>query len=226
MFTDREWSLALFRGIAQRGLGRPYAIQASLDIADDDEVLTALVESGCMTVLIGLESVSEESLSMMRKGVNLRIGVAHYALKIKKLHNHGLAASGTFMFGNDGDGPDIFQRTVEFVLEAGLDVAHLGLLTPYPGTDLYHRLAQEGRLLYTRFPDDYIRYDLRTAVFQPMTMTPQQLEEGLQWATRAVGSCGTAARRAWFTWNATRDVRMAAMAFRWNRSGLYRRVIR
>jgi len=224
-FTDREWALALFQGMVERGFRRPYAVQASLDIADDQELLRALKRSNCMTVLIGFESVSEASLRVMRKGVNLRIGVTHYKEKVGKLHDHGLAVSGTFMFGNDGDGPDIFERTAEFVLEAGIDLVHFGLLTPNPGTDLFERLAREGRLLYTDFPADYARYDLRTAVFRPLKMTPGQLEEGLVRATQAVGSRWAVARRAWNTWWATRNPVMTAITLRWNRSGLYHRVI-
>jgi radical SAM superfamily enzyme YgiQ (UPF0313 family) len=226
VFTDRQWALALFRGLAERGFRQPYAIQASLNIADDPQVLSALKQSGCMTVLIGLESVSEESLRVMRKGVNLKIGVAHYREKIARLHDQGLASSGTFIFGSDGDGPDIFERTVEFVLEAGIDIAHFGLLTPFPGTDLYDRLVREGRLLYTNFPEDYRRFDLRTAIFRPRKLAPEQLEEGVVWATRAVGSRVPAARRAWRTWRETGNPLVATIAYRWNRSGLYNRVVR
>jgi radical SAM superfamily enzyme YgiQ (UPF0313 family) len=225
VFVDREWALTLFRGMAERGLARRYAVQASMDIADDDEMLLALKKSGCMTVLVGFESVSEQSLRMMRKGVNLKVGVAHYREKIAKLHEHGLASSGTFIFGNDGDGPDIFERTVEFVLEAGLDLAHFGLLTPMPGTDLYDRLAREGRLLYTDFPSDYARYDQRTVVYRPRRMTPEQLEEGLVWATREVGRWPAATRRAWNTLRMTKSPFVAGITFLWNRSGLYRRVM-
>ena len=225
VFTDREWALSLFKGMAERGFHRPYAVQASLDIAQDDPVLAALKRSGCMTVLIGFESVCEESLRMMRKGVNLRIGVAGYRETIARLHDHGLAASGTFIFGYDGDGPDIFERTAEFVLESGIDVAHFGLLTPLPGTDLFNRLARQGRLLYSNFPRDYARYTLTAATFRPDHMTPEQLEEGLVWATRAVGSRAVAMQRAWHTWLATRNPAMTAIAYRWNRSGLYQRVV-
>jgi radical SAM superfamily enzyme YgiQ (UPF0313 family) len=224
VFTNREWALALFCGMAERGHRRPYAVQASLDIADDSDVLTALKRSGCMTVLIGFESLSEESLRVMRKGVNLKIGVAHYKEKIEKLHAHGLASSGTFMFGNDGDGPDIFEQTVEFVIESGLDLIHFGLLTPNPGTDLFGRLEREGRLLYTSFPADYARYDLRTAVFRPLRMTPEQLEEGVVWATEAISSWQAVVSRAWRTWRATGNPFMAATALRWSRTGLYDRV--
>jgi radical SAM superfamily enzyme YgiQ (UPF0313 family) len=225
VFTDRDWALSLFRGMAERGLRRPYAVQASLNVADDTEMLAALKGSGCMTVLIGFESVSEESLRIMRKGVNLKIGVGHYKERIDRLHDQGLAASGTFIFGNDGDQPDIFERTAEFVLDTGLDLAHFGLLTPYPGTDLYDRLAREDRLLYTDFPQDYVRYDLHTAVFRPRQMTPEQLEEGLQWATHQVSSWSMTVRRAWKTWSATGNLWMTALSLVWNRSGLYQRVV-
>ena len=225
VYTDREWALALFGGMADRGLSRPYSVQASLDIANDGEMLAALKRSGCFAVLIGFESVSEKSLHAMRKIANLRIGVAHYGDQIDRIHDHGLVVAGTFIFGNDGDGPDIFEQTVEFVLEAGVDLAHFGLLTPNPGTDLYRRLASEGRLLYTDFPEDYALYDLHTAVFRPTMMTPEQLEEGLVWATQAVGSRSAAVRRAWNTWRASGNAAAAVLALRWNRTGLYQYVV-
>ncbi len=225
VFVDREWALALFREIARRGMRRSFAVQASLNVAQDDEMLVALKDSGCMTVLVGLESLNEESLRLMRKGVNLKIGVGRYAESIQRLHDRGLAVSGTFIFGYDGDEPDIFQRTVDFVLETGLDIAHFGLLTPIPGTDLYDRLARQDRLLYTHFPGDYSRYDLRTAVFRPARMTPEQLEEGLDWSARAVSSTAVTMRRTWHTWRATGSLLMAALALGWNRTGLYRRIV-
>jgi radical SAM superfamily enzyme YgiQ (UPF0313 family) len=223
-YLDRQWALTLFQGMAEQGLKRPYAIQASLNLADDEQLLTALRRSGCMTVLIGFESISEESLRVMRKGVNLKIGVAQYRSKIDKLHDHGLTVSGSFIFGNDGDDPDIFDRTVEFVLEAGLDLVHFGLLTPNPGTELYSRLAREGRLLHTDFPSDHARYDLHTAVFRPLRMTPEQLEEGLCRAMRAVGSWPAALRRAWNTWRITKNLAMPVIAFRWSRSAQAARI--
>jgi radical SAM superfamily enzyme YgiQ (UPF0313 family) len=224
MYTDREWSLALFRGMVDRGLKRPYAAQACVNVTEDDEMLAALKSSGCMVVLIGFESVSEESLRVMRKGVNLKVGVAHYRDRISRLHDHGLLAFGSFMFGNDGDGRDIFDHTAEFVLEAGLDMTYLGILTPYPGTDLHSRLTQENRLLYTDYPADYSRYDTNAAVFRPLRMTPEELEEGLVRAANALGARSAAARRAWDTFRRTGDPLVSALIYRWHRSGLYRRI--
>ena len=111
IMCDRDHALALFRAMAERGLQRRHAVQASLDVAEDDELLRTLKASGCFTVLIGFESVSEETLRRMRKAVNVRVGVDQYRDRIARVHRHGLMVAGTFILGCDGDRPDIFERT-------------------------------------------------------------------------------------------------------------------
>lgn len=224
MMADRDHALALFRAMAQRGLQRRHAVQASLDIADDDEMLAALKASGCFVVLIGLESVSEATLRTMRKGVNLRVGVEHYRDKIARLHARGLMIAATFILGNDGDGPDIFQRTADFVLDAGVDLAHLGLLIPTPGTDVFDRLAREGRMLLADLPADYALLDLNRAMFVPQAMSPGEAEAGLAAATRAIARWPVALRRAARTWRDTGDFAAAAISLLWTRTGLHQRV--
>ncbi len=224
IYADREYALALFRAIAARGLQRRYAVQASLDIADDDELLAALRASGCFAVMVGLESLSEDSLRVMRKGVNLRVGVNGYKGKLDRLHAHGLMAAATFILGGDGDPPDIFQRTAQFVLEAGVDLAHFGLLIPTPGTDVFDRLSRQGRLLFTDFPADYALFDLVHAVFVPQAMTPQQAEAGLETAAKAISAWPVALRRAYRTWRATRNPAAALISLAWTRTGLHSRI--
>jgi radical SAM superfamily enzyme YgiQ (UPF0313 family) len=222
--ADREYSLALFRAIAERGLRRRYAVQASLNIADDDELLAALKAAGCFVIMVGLESVNEATLRAMRKGVNLSVGVERYQEKIERLHARGLMVAATFILGGDGDGPDIFARTAEFVLKAGVDLAHFGLLMPTPGTDLFERLRGEGRLLYTDFPKDYARLDLNSAQFIPSGMTTEDAERGLRAATRAISAWPVALRRALRTWRATANPAAAAISLIWTRTGLHARV--
>ena len=224
MMADRDWALALFRAMAERGLQRRHAVQDSLDIADDEEMLAALKASGCFVVLIGLESVNEATLRTMRKGVNLHVGVEHYRDKIAHLHARGLLIAATFILGNDGDEPDIFQRTVDFVLDAGVDLAHLGLLIPTPGTDVFDRLVREGRMLLTEFPADYALFDLNRATFVPKAMSPQQAEVGLVAATHAIARWPMALKRAARTWRDTGDLAAAAISLLWTRTGLHRRV--
>jgi hypothetical protein len=156
--------------------------------------------------------------------VNLRVGVEHYRDKIARLHARGLMIAATFILGNDGDEPDIFQRTADFVLDAGVDLAHLGLLIPTPGTDVFDRLAREGRMLLTEFPADYALFDLNRATFVPKAMSPQQAEAGLATATHAIARWPVALRRAARTWRDTGDFAAAAISLLWTRTGLHRRV--
>lgn len=226
IMADRDWAVALFRGMAEYGLQRRFAVQASLSIADDDELLGWLRRAGCFAVMTGLESVSEASLQTMRKGVNLGIGVARYQEKIAQIHRHGMMVAGTFIFGNDGDGPDIFRRTAEFVITAGVDLAHFGILVPDPGTDLHDRLRREGRLLYTTYPEDYWRHHLGQALFVPKMMTPDQLETGTRWAVNAISGWPVLLQRGWRTWRDTGNAFAALIAVAWTRSGLRARVQR
>jgi radical SAM superfamily enzyme YgiQ (UPF0313 family) len=230
LFTDdniaaeRDWAIELFRGIAERGLRRRFAVQASLSIAEEPGLLRWLRRAGCFAVMTGLESVSEDSLRRMRKGVNLRIGVEGYRERIRQIHAQGMMVAGTFMFGNDGDGPDIFRRTAKFVSEAGVDLAHFGILLPDPGTDLYDRLKREGRLLYTAYPEDYRRHHLGQALFAPQQMSPAELEEGYRWAVADVSRWPAVIRRSWRTWRDTGNIFAAIVAMAWTRTGLRARL--
>ena len=223
IMADRNWSLDLFRGMAERGLQRRFAVQASLSIADDDELLSWLHRAGCFAIMTGLESVSEDSLRAMRKGVNLKIGPAAYQEKIAKIHAHKMMVAGTFMFGNDGDGLDIFEQTVNFVKQASVDLAHFGILVPDPGTDLHLRLQAEDRLIFTQYPQDYRRHHLGQALFIPARMTTRQLEEGARWAMNEISRWPIVLRRSWQTWRHTRSLFAALIALIWTRSGLLAR---
>lgn len=231
LFTDdniaveRDWAVALFRGMAERGLQRRFAVQASLDIADDEELLRCLRRAGCFAVMTGLESVSAASLRAMRKGVNLRVGVDSYRQRIAQVHRHGMMVAGTFIFGSDGDERDIFDRSVRFVLDSGLDLAHFGILVPDPGTDLHDRLKREGRLSFTTYPADYRRHHLGQVLFQPRGMTPAQLEAGYHWAVGQVSRWPVVIRRAWRTWRETGSLFAAIVALAWTRSGLRARTV-
>ena len=86
------------RGIYQNWFGF-----TSLNIYEDDETLDYMAKSGCVGVLIGIESINEDALKSMNKGVNLRITIDKYKEAIKNIRKHGLAVWGTMVFGNDND---------------------------------------------------------------------------------------------------------------------------
>lgn len=148
--------------------------QSTLLISADGELLNLAVRSGCRGLFIGFESLNEASLKGVNKGFNR---VRDYETSIKKLHDHGILLCASFVFGFDHDDPSVFERTLDFLKRNKVGVAALTILVPFPGTRLYQKLHEEGRIL-TR---DWSKYNYTTAVFRPRLMEPHTLEEGTRW---------------------------------------------
>jgi radical SAM superfamily enzyme YgiQ (UPF0313 family) len=155
-----------------------------------------MARSGCKGLLLGLETVSEESLKDAKKRFNSSVG---YKSLVGDLHKLGISVQGCFVFGLDHDTPDIFDATVEFAIDAGVDLPRFAVLTPFPGTPLHSRLEAEGRIL----TKDWELYDGQHVVFQPKNMTVRQLIEGHERAWRKVYNWSSIARRLWKAGNFT-----------------------
>jgi len=162
---------------ALRPLGRRWSCQISIDVARDETLLDRLAEAGCRFVLIGFESLNPASLRQMGKRWNTVSG--SYTKVAGALHRRGIGIYGTFVFGYDADTPDTFDRTLDFALEARLELANFNPLTPTPGSALYDRLSAEGRLLS---PTWWLQPDYRYghAIFEPRGMAAQELTQGIQ----------------------------------------------
>ena len=145
------------------------------------------MRSGCQGVLIGFESLNPANLQAMNKTFNTARGGFERALA--NLRRHRIRVYGTFIFGYDGDTPDSFEPTVAFAQEHALYIAAFNHLTPFPGTPLYQRLEQEGRLLHEAWWLDE-RYSYNRIPFQPRGMSPERLQR----------NC-LAARRKFYSWS-------------------------
>lgn len=161
---------------------------ATLSIARDPEMLALARQSGCVLLVIGIESIGQENLDGVRKGFNQ---VGEYSTLLKRIHGAGIVASCSTIFGFDEDDPGVFDRTVDFMIENRVRVAPFFILTPIPGTVTWRRMKSEGRIL----TDDFSRYDTVTAVFRPAKMLPEELEAGLRHAYRKLHGLGSIARR-------------------------------
>jgi len=118
--------------------------EASVDLAADDELLSLMVEAGFDMVFVGIETPDAASLAECRKGQNLRSGLME---SVEKIQRAGIEVTAGFIVGFDSDSDDIFDRQIEFIRKAGIPMAMVGLLSAIPNTQLYRRLAEEGRLL-------------------------------------------------------------------------------
>lgn len=186
LISDRAYARALFTALAPLGI-RWFGLVTSL-IGRDEELMDLMAASGCSGVLIGFETVGAAALKAMRKGFNEPTG---YAALVRALHRRGISIYGTFVFGLDEDDESVFERTVEFCVESGIDLPRFAIQTPFPGTPLYRRLEAEGRILSR----DWELYDGQHVVFQPKGMSPEALAEGHVRAWKAVYSVPNIARR-------------------------------
>lgn len=172
LFYDKQSALELFRAIAP--LKKKWACQISMDAARDDTLLAEMKKAGCFLVLIGFESLNTDSLGEMHKAANT---AADYEDIIQRIYRHKLLIYGTFVLGCDGDSVDVFQKTYDFAVRNHMAVTNFNPLIPMPGTGVYERMEQEGRLLYRKWwLSDQYRYG--ETAYQPKHMTPLQLQEG------------------------------------------------
>ena len=173
IIADQSYAEALFRALI------PLRIQwfglATTRICDRPALLDLAARSGCRGLLIGLESIRSANLRSLRKGFN---HPENYHQVVSRLHEHGIAIQGCFVFGLDDDTPDIFMETARFAVDAGIDLPRFAVATPFPGTPLYARLEREQRITSRNWE----LYDGQHVVFRPLKMTIQELEDGTRQA--------------------------------------------
>ena len=177
LISDPAYARELFTALIPLKV-RWFGLSTSL-IGRDPALMDLMAKSGCTGLLIGFESISKAGLGTIDKRFN---DPALYAELIRDLHRRGITIQGCFVFGSDGDGPDVFDATADFVIRTQIDLPRFAVLTPFPGTPLHRRLDAEGRIL-TR---DWELYDGQHVVFQPSQMTPAALQAGHERAWKAV----------------------------------------
>ncbi len=154
-----------------------YGCLATASVGDDPEVLDLMARSGCLHVNIGMETISPASLKAINKKQNK---IEDYERQFRALRDRGIGFSVNVMFGLDGDDPDIFERTVDFLIRVKAPVSFMFILAPRPGTKVRDQLLGEGRI----FNHDWTRYCGFQVVYHPKHMTARQLEEGYWRANR------------------------------------------
>jgi radical SAM superfamily enzyme YgiQ (UPF0313 family) len=192
LFNQEERLRALLAAI--RPLRLRWSCQASLDVAANPDLVRLMAESGCLSVMIGFESLNEDNLRIMRKTWHRKY--AGYDDVVGVFRKHGIMVYGGFVLGYDHDTPAAFGATLDFALRNKLFLANFNPLAPTPGAPLYDRLRDQGRLLrdpWWLHPE----YRYGDGMFRPAQMTPQQLMQGCYRARTAFNRYGSIARRAW-----------------------------
>jgi len=188
LIADKDYAKELCRALIPLNV-KWFGLSTVL-IAHDPELMELMARSGCRGLLLGLETVSEGSLGDAKKVFNASVD---FKAMIQDLHKLGISIQGCFVFGLDHDTVDVFDATVEFAIDTGIELPRFSVLTPFPGTPLFHRLQQERRInLY-----DWELYDGQHVVFQPKNMTVPELVEGHERAWKQVYRWSAIAKRLW-----------------------------
>lgn len=169
LLGNRRFAAALFEGM--RGMGRVFQAASTVDAVLAPDLLEAAVEAGLRSLFVGFETVNPANLAEQRKRQNVG---RDYAAVAKRVHDAGAMVNASFVFGMDSDGPDVFDRTVEWAVAQGIETATFHIMTPYPGTGLFRRIEAEGRIVHR----DWDLYDTRHVVYTPRGMTARELEDG------------------------------------------------
>ena len=184
----------LLQGMIDKGLKVNWTAQARVDVVKDEELLNLMRDTGCTFLYLGLESINPLTLESYRKEQT----VQDIADAVKILHKYGIKVHGMFVLGSDDDDLKTIKDTVRFARGLKIDTVQFLVLTPFPGTETYDELIEQGRILV----DDWSKYSGHHVVFNPLKMTPYQLQkEGSFRSMRRFYSL-------WRTWK-------LGMRFRW-----------
>jgi len=193
IFSNEAYCRELFTEVAK--LNVIWVGQASLHLtASNPELLALAVKSGCFSLFVGIESLSEANLRATGSlAKNKASTPKDMAQSLRVLHDHGIVVMAGVIFGFDNDDTGVFDRTREFLLDCRVGHGSFSALTPFPGTRIFAELQAQSRI--TTY--DWSKYDGITSVFVPKLMSPQQLQDG----TRQMGvnfySTANILRRLW-----------------------------
>lgn len=175
-FNDRAYALDLFKAIEDLDIIWFTSMEPSF--ADDEELVIAAAKSGLRSVLLGIETPSKVSLAENNKS-----HLDHERLKkqIAFLHAHDIEVDAAMLFGFDDHTEDIWEETLNFVLDIGIDVTHAVAPIPFPGTKLYDKLDKSDRLI----TKDWSKYDGAQLVYEHPTLSADNVSYGLYWYEEA-----------------------------------------
>jgi radical SAM superfamily enzyme YgiQ (UPF0313 family) len=174
-FVNKRHGRELVRALAREHVR--WFTETDISVAEDEELLGLMHDSGCAQVLVGLESPSRAGLEGLEQKTNWKAKQrTKYLRAIDRIQRRGITVNGCFILGLDGAGPESFEEIRDFVRESGLYEVQITVQTAFPGTPLHERLKREGRLLREDAWELCTLFDVN---LKPALMSVGELEEGL-----------------------------------------------
>lgn len=218
----RERAKKLFQGIIDRGIKKLWISQASINFADDDEVLELAAKSGCKMIFLGIETEGLEQLQEAGKKLNIKRGVSSFNDTFRKIQKHGISVIAGFIFGWDTDDEKSIMNRVRYIRACEADAIQTSILTPLPGTRMWTKFETDNRLRLKNFPEDWQHYDYSDMTFYANKLTPEEFYPIMIRAFKRIYSFPIMIKRFIRTLIRTKSMLVAIWSFRSNYN--YRRM--
>ena len=216
---DRYWLSEFFTRVRELKLNKIYFAQSSLKIGEYPDILRSANKAGLKIILIGMESVEEQSLKSLNKTLNASMlrNNKYYEL-INTIRKSGIGIVGSFIIGNDTDSIRTFKTTYDFILKSGIDIPQLMKPTPLPGTKFYEKIDSENRIINKNFPDAWDEYRLTRMLFEPKNLSVKDVYEGFAWMKFNYYRWPVKIRRFLKTIFDTKDIVTSYLVYHFNRA--------
>jgi radical SAM superfamily enzyme YgiQ (UPF0313 family) len=211
----------LFRAMIKAKLKKQWICQATINMADDEELLRLARRAGCAGVFIGFESATDEGLIEVHKKYNLQRD-RDFRKSVRRIQRHQITVAGSFIMGLDVDKPGIGLQIADAADRYGVDVLNAMILTPLPGTALWQKMEDEGRIGADQFPEHWKYYTLTLPVGRYRHLSGDEIMGEIDACTRRFYSLrGILRRVSHNTWKWNRPVLtlVANLTYRSNRGG-------
>ncbi len=187
---------ALFRAMIEANLKKEWIAQATINFADDEELMELAAKAGCNGVFIGFESLDPEKLLDLGKKFNMMKDRDFHAA-VQRIQRHNIVVVGSFIIGLDVDEAGIGRRIAEVADRYGIDNLNALFLTPLPGTRLWDKMKSEGRIPLDNFPEDWKYYTLTFPVARYKHLSPDDILREMHSCNGAFYSVPNILRRVW-----------------------------
>jgi len=176
-YSARERLKELCIRMIEQNIKKDWWCQTTVAFGEDEELLYLAKKSGCRLVFIGVEADDIPALKSINKRLNLRYGTHKIEKIFRRINEYGIGIIGAFMFGMDTDTMKTIRERTEYIVKSNANAIQITYLTPLPGTKLFDELFKQGRIIYTRFPEDWEHYTFAEVTYHPLSMTPVELEQ-------------------------------------------------
>ncbi|MCX7995774.1 MAG: B12-binding domain-containing radical SAM protein [candidate division WOR-3 bacterium] len=184
--ASRERLKDLCRGIIEKGIKKDWWCQTTITFGEDEELLDLAKKSGCKLLFIGVEATDVPGLEAINKRLNLKKGIREIEKIFRRINEYGIGVIGAFMFGMDTDTIRTIKERTDYILKSNANAIQITYLTPLPGTKLFEEIHKQGRIIYTRYPEDWEHYTFAEVTYRPLSMTAKELENERQYVVKRI----------------------------------------